>query len=137
MSIFLDANILFSGSNAKSHLHRLLIWLNGKEELVTSQYAITEAERNILIKRPYWQDTFKALLLFVEHVPEAPLALDAGLPDKDKPILGAAIAAKSNYLVTGDKRDFGHLYGKTLSGVMVVSILELADIMLEKHTPEA
>ncbi len=133
MSIFLDANILFSGSNANSHLHRLLIWLNGKEKLVTSKYALAEAERNIRVKRPDWQDKFKVLLSFVECVPEAPLALDAGLPDKDKPILGAAIAAKCSYLVTGDKRDFGHLYGKAVEGVMVVSVLELAQKMTEKH----
>ena len=134
MSIFLDANILFSGSNANSHLYRLLIWLNDKEKLVTSKYALAEAERNILVKRPNWHETFKMLVSFVECVPEAPLSLDAGLPDKDKPILGTGIAAKCRYLVTGDKRDFGHLFSKTVEGVTVVSILELAEIMTDKHS---
>lgn len=133
MSIFLDANILFSGSNKHSNLNRLLIWLNSREVLVTSPYALSEAERNILLKRPDWHETFNALRSFVGFVPEAALSLDVGLPDKDKPILGSAIGAKCKYLVTGDKQDFGHLYGKTVGGVRVVSVLELAEIMLGKH----
>ncbi len=133
MSIFLDANILFSGSNKHSNLHRLLVWLNSREALITSPYALSEAERNILLKRPDWHETFNALMSFVDCVPEAALSLDVGLPDKDKPILGSAIGAKCKYLVTGDKRDFGHLYGKPVGGVMVVSVLELAKIMLERH----
>ena len=41
------------------------------------------------------------------------------LVEKDRPILAAAIAASADYLVTGDKSHFGHLYGTRVSGVCV------------------
>jgi predicted nucleic acid-binding protein len=133
LSVFLDANVLFSGSREGSDLFRFLVWLDEKERLVTSRYVREEAERNILLKRADWHESFQELLLHIELIMDAPLFVEAGLPDKDKPVLGAAIAAKCAYLVTGDKKDFGHLYGKTIGGVTVVSVLELAKIMLEKH----
>jgi toxin ParE1/3/4 len=58
---------------------------------------------------------------------------DIRRPDKDKPILGAAMGAGCAYLVTGDKRVFGHLYGKTVEGVTVLNYLDFAEIMLKKH----
>jgi hypothetical protein len=133
MSGFLDANVLFSAGNADSSIHRLLTWLHGKEPLVTSAYAATEAARNIAAKRPLWKEKHEAVMARVKIVPEAVLHVDAGLPDKDKPILAAAIAAQCAYLVTGDKRDFGHLYGKTIEGVTVESLLDFTTIMLSKH----
>lgn len=134
MSVFLDANILFSGSNPKSNLYRFLTWLQAHEALVTSAYAASEAERNILVKRPDWHATYIDMMKNIAITPEAPLQIDAGLPDKDKPILGAAIAAKSVYLLTGDKRDFGHLYGQTIEDVTIIDVLEFTKIMLKKHT---
>ncbi len=41
---------------------------------------------------------------------------------KDQPILCGAIAAEADYLLTGDKKDFGHLFGRCVSGVTVVSV---------------
>jgi uncharacterized protein len=133
MSVFLDANILFSGSNTDSSIHRLLLWLNGKERLVTSSYTAMEASRNISAKRPAWEASHKTLMSYIGIVPDAVLHVDAGLPDKDKPVLAAAIAAKCAYLVTGDKRDFGHLYGKTIEGVMIISVLDFAESMMKKY----
>lgn len=42
------------------------------------------------------------------------------LDDKDVPILLAAIEARATHLLTGDQQDFGHLYGRTVSGVKIV-----------------
>jgi predicted nucleic acid-binding protein len=42
------------------------------------------------------------------------------LDPKDHPILLAAIHARADYLLTGDARHFGHLYGKRISGVLVL-----------------
>ena len=39
---------------------------------------------------------------------------------KDRPILVAAIHGKANFLLTGDGRHFGHLYGKRIDGVVVL-----------------
>ncbi len=133
MSIFLDANILFSGSNSASNLHRFLFWVCNKENLVTSRYAAEEARRNIIAKRPKWQKTFGVLMEKIRIIPDKPLRLEVGLPDKDQPILGAAIAAQCDYLLTGDRRDFGHLYSKVIEGVTVIDVLSLARIMFDKH----
>jgi hypothetical protein len=51
----------------------------------------------------------------------------ASLPLKDVPILGGAIAARTQYLLTGDERDFGRYYGETIEGVKVVSPKMLAE----------
>jgi hypothetical protein len=53
-------------------------------------------------------------------VPESPT--DRGplsLPDKDRPVLSAAMAARATHLVTGDRRHFGAFYGLTVAGVMI------------------
>ena len=49
------------------------------------------------------------------------LASGHRLPDKDIPIFAAAIAASATVLVTGDRRNFGSLYGKKVAGVTVVA----------------
>ena len=42
-------------------------------------------------------------------------------------ILGVAVSAKVTHLLTGDERDFGHLLGQTVQGVVVVSPRMLAE----------
>ena len=131
MLIYLDANIIFSGSNPESNMNRFLSLLSDKHTLVSSPYAIAEAERNIFAKRSQWIDGHEAVKKMIRVVKDEPLKVDARLPDKDKPILGAAISAKCNYLLTGDKRDFGHLYDKEIEGVTIISALSLAATLLE------
>lgn len=45
-----------------------------------------------------------------------------GLPAKDTPILAAAIAARVDILVTGDRRHFGALFGQEIEQVRVLSL---------------
>ncbi len=69
---------------------------------------------------------------YVKLVPLQLFDLDVKLADKDRPILCGAIAARADYLLTGDKRDFGHLFGRTISGVKIVSVqLLLADLIAQ------
>ena len=42
------------------------------------------------------------------------------LPEKDVPILLAAIAARATYLLTGDLRHFGSYFGKRVEGILVL-----------------
>ena len=51
-------------------------------------------------------------------------AAGLGLPENDAPILAAAAAAGADLLVTGDRRHFGHLYGKTIGRVRIVTLRE-------------
>jgi uncharacterized protein len=42
------------------------------------------------------------------------------LPDKDRPILLAAIGAGATHLLTGDFRHFGPYYGERIEGVLIL-----------------
>jgi len=52
------------------------------------------------------------------------------LPLKDRPILGGAIGGRATHLLTGDERDFGKYWGRTIQGVKIVSPKMLAEEML-------
>ncbi|GAG31199.1 unnamed protein product, partial [marine sediment metagenome] len=54
--------------------------------------------------------------------------LSVHLEEKDCPILCSAIQSKYDLLATGDRTHFGHLYGRTVEGVTIVSLRELAKI---------
>ncbi len=60
------------------------------------------------------------------------LDLPVELNAKDVPILGGAIAQHCTHLLTGDKRDFGFLYGKQLENVVIISPKLLAEEMVAK-----
>jgi predicted nucleic acid-binding protein len=58
----------------------------------------------------------------VDAPPNAPLPIEASaLPQKDLPILLAAIEAKATHLLTVDKKHFGRLRGQTVQGVLVLT----------------
>jgi uncharacterized protein len=119
--VFLDANVLFSAAwRADSGLTRL--WEIASLHLVTSPYAADEAERNLARKRPDGMARLTALLDRVE-ISTALVSLDDGhgLPPKDAPILAAAIGSRCEVLLTGDIADFGHLIGRTLHGVRILT----------------
>jgi hypothetical protein len=48
-----------------------------------------------------------------------PLPEAALLPEKDRPVLAAAIHHRCDILITGDRTHFGPLYGKQLQGVLI------------------
>lgn len=117
--LFLDANVLFSAAYREgAPLQRL--WNRKDTELLSSDYAIAEAERHLDAAQ---QRRLVDLLRTVRIVPNAP---PANLPEvrslrvKDVPILAAAIAARATHLITGDRRDFGAHFGKRLGGVLIV-----------------
>ena len=120
--IFLDANVLFSAAyRTDAGLRRL--WKLPGARLITSIYAAEEARRN-LSHPGQWRD-LEELLGSVEIVPTAaptdhPLFSDLELPDKDRPILLAAVSAGATHLLTGDFRHFGPYYGKRIEGVLVL-----------------
>ena len=120
--IFLDANVLFSAAYLEnSGLARL--WRLEDAELLSSAYAFEEARRNLVLDRPPALARLERLtseLMLVN--PPGSLRLPAGvrLDSKDRPILLAAIHGKADFLLTGDGRHFGHLYGKRIEGVLVL-----------------
>lgn len=126
MRLFLDANILFSAAKTEGAVHRLLHLLREKgHELVVDGYVIAEARRNLEVKFPGATDSLQRLLGNVSAAAKAPPPLPPQLypelPEKDRPVLAAAILQRCDVLLTGDKTHFGSLYGKTIAGMMIHS----------------
>ena len=127
MRVFLDANVLFSAArSAGSPLHGFFRLAEaGMWELVASPFALDEARRNIARKHPAQARELERLIARIAVCREAGAeevlwARSTGLPDKDAPILAAAVQAKADILVTGDRTDFGRFYERKLRGVEVL-----------------
>ena len=140
---FLDANVIFTAAHNPDGNGRALFKLAARRwvVLLSSRYALEEAARNIAVKLSECIGEFNRLtndLLLVAEPGQRQLALavSCGLPDKDAPILAAAIAAGASALVTGDRRDFGHLYGKSVEGVTVLTPAEaVLRVLSSRHSP--
>ena len=128
--IFLDANVLFSAAYRESAgLSRL--WTLSSTEVMTSGYAAEEARRNLTENAA--RSRLGKLLertTLVSEAPNVPLPRSIRLPENDRPILQAAIAAKATSLITGDLRDFGSLFGRTVAGVRIETPAEF----LRRHS---
>jgi len=119
--VFLDANVLFSAAYAPdSGLSQL--WQRKNARLIASGYVIEEALRNL--DDAAARDRLEALLGGVEQVGDPSAALDLEmekeLPENDRPVLRAAMAAGATHLLSGDRRAFGSWYGKRLAGVLIL-----------------
>ena len=124
MKVFLDANILFSASNPQWLTRHLLGALEQSgAALTSSEYVWDEAERNVRSHFPEYLEELGKLRSRLEWIQDPILAegLLEILPQKDRPVLAAAIRGKCSHLVTGDYKHFGDLMGLTLSGVKIVS----------------
>jgi len=130
MRVFLDANLLFSGSKKSGSVAEVIEFLSQKTELFTSDLAKEEARRNIEAKKPAWKEDFDKIISQVSVLPTILRSLPVELAEKDIPILSSAIAGKCDYFVTGDKRDFSHLFGKTVAGVKIVSLVSMAETLM-------
>lgn len=143
MRIFLDANILFSAAKSAGAIRHLLLNLGSNgQNFIVDEYVTTEARRNLSNKAN--QDAiqyFETLLLQLEVNPVQHQLRRAGstakestewLPEKDRPVLLAAIALKCDALVTGDRTHFGAGYGKTFGGVTIYSPAQLAQALFAK-----
>ena len=128
--LFLDANVLFSAAYSPDARLRLF-WQIPSTRLVTSLYAAEEARRNFT--KPDQRKRLELLLALIKQVAEADPAIlpaDVLLPEKDRPILAAAIASGATHLITGDRAHFGVWYGRKIGGVTVLPPAAYVD---ERH----
>jgi predicted nucleic acid-binding protein len=116
--LFLDANVLFSAVyRPDAGITRL--WKLKNVELLTSNYAAEEARVNL--SEPEQQQRLAELLEKVRIVTGiSPLPREVSLPEKDRPILQAALHARATHLLTGDKQHFGQYFGRRFDGVLIV-----------------
>jgi predicted nucleic acid-binding protein len=141
--IFLDANVLFPAAlRPRDRAYALFrIAREGGCVLLASAYALGEARENLAAKAlhalPRLESLVPLLEIVLEPSPEMlALAMDEGLPAKDAPILAAAMAARADLLVTGDRRHFGPLFGRGVNGVWILSLADgLAVVLAALDSP--
>ncbi|MEO7299786.1 MAG: hypothetical protein ABI042_14560 [Verrucomicrobiota bacterium] len=101
-------------------------------ECLTNDYAIAEARRNLELKFPTQVRELDSIIKNCEVVRVLVGELEVELKSKDVPILKGAIVGKATHLLTGDERDFGKFYGKTIQGVTIISPRMLADEFVKR-----
>jgi len=135
MRIFLDANILFSAAKSAGAVRRLLDMLfQANHECWADTYVVEEARRNLAAKSPdglVFLDSLLSRIQIAEAQPHRPASRELlSLPEKDRPVLAAAVQLKCDALMTGDRRHFGHLFGQVVEGVAIYSPRSLAETIL-------
>jgi len=110
--IFIDSNVLFSASYMENHSF-LIFWTSELARAVTWTYVAHETRRNA--KTAAHRYRLERLLGQSEMVDDPGDRQIEGisLPEKDRPILSGALAARARYLVTGDKNHFGAYFDRT------------------------
>ena len=137
MRIFVDANVLFSAARSAGAIRTLLQMLQSTgHALAADTYVVTEARRNLEAKASADTQIYLQGLLAqmeVRQVSYAEVAHEQSLvrwlPEKDRPVLLAAMAMQCDVLLTGDRTHFGAGYGKTFGGVMVYAPAQLARVL--------
>ena len=119
--VFLDANVLFSAGYKSTRLR--ILWTLTDVTLLSSEYAVREAELNLSRFKPEAVEELNRLLKGVTISPQIqlpPLPANIALVEKDAPILQAAIGVQATHLLTGDVKHLGHLFGVTVEGVLIL-----------------
>lgn len=119
--LFLDANVLFSAAY-RTDARVGALWELEDARLVTSEYAIEEARRNLTTdagKRRL--EKLIARLDIASSLPDRPLPRGVTLPGKDRPILLAAIQVGATHLLTGDVSHFGRYFGREVEGLRILT----------------
>ena len=132
MRVFLDANVLLSAAKSNGAVREFLgLLLDAGHECWVDHYVVIEARRNLGAKDPETLPALETLLarfrICPVQVPGRALADVTWLPEKDRPVLAAAIRLRCDALVTGDHKHFGEGYGKVFGGVTIHSPRSLAE----------
>jgi predicted nucleic acid-binding protein len=136
MRAFLDANILFTAAYSPDGKARFLID-NGADlgvALVSSEYAIEEAVRNLVKKKPMAIIDFEKCRAGIGQVPSLQRKCPIQLRDKDVPIYVTAVGHQCTHLITGDLKDFGPFMNSPhlTEGVVIQTVGEFLDSLVYK-----
>jgi predicted nucleic acid-binding protein len=118
--VFLDANVLFSAAYGSPRIRTLRERArSGRCRLLASRHTIEEARRNL--GDPAHHATLARLLEEVTVVDEAPSGLrpPIAVPDDDRTVFLAALAAGATHFLTGDVRHYGAHFGAPVAGMRI------------------
>ena len=116
--LFLDANILFSAAY-RENAGLLQFWKLKNVALCSSHYAVEEARINLTEEKQKRRLARLARSISLFDAIPRELPRGVSLPEKDVPILLAALEARATHLITGDIRHFGPYLGGTIEGIFV------------------
>jgi predicted nucleic acid-binding protein len=117
--LFLDANVLFSAAY-RPRAGLLQLWKLDNAVLCSSRYALEEARINLAEEEQRTQLTKLSEAVHWFDAAQRKLPRGISLPEKDVPIILAAIDARATHLLTGDVRHFGPYFGKKIEGIAIV-----------------
>lgn len=118
--LFLDANVLFSAAY-RTDAGLVQFWKLKDVILCSSHYAVEEARINLAENSQRRRLAKLARRLRLFEAARQDLRNGLSLPEKDAPILLAAIEAQATHLITGDVRHFGSYFGKQIEGILILS----------------
>lgn len=87
--------------------------------MLSSGYALEEAKFNL--EEAAQKKRLEVLARTLQLFDATRTVLPAGisLPEKDRPILLAALEGRATHLLTGDLKHFGPYFGKTIAGMLI------------------
>lgn len=109
--VFFDANVLYSALHSPSGApaEAVALHANGRIDMVVSNLVLTELVRTVRLKLPLHLEDLRRFLAGSppEVVPNPSLqelrAVRKVVNPKDAPIIAAALTARVDYLLTGDR----------------------------------
>ena len=146
VKVFLDSNVILSGLLSDKGAPRIILdvlslhlpQLKG----MTGEYNLREIERNLVNKLPALFPVYKKYLpkLNLKIIPLPPLKeiknFSGQIADKDTPVLASAIIAQADFLVTGDKKDFGKLKTEDKLPLKILSPSEFLNRIISQIIPK-
>jgi predicted nucleic acid-binding protein len=117
--LFLDANVLFSAAY-RPGAGLLQLWKLKNVALCSSRYALEEARINLDEEEQRARLTKLSEVVHFFDAGQRKLPRGISLPEKDVPIMLAAIEARATHLLTGDVRHVGQYFGKKIEGIVIV-----------------
>lgn len=138
--VFLDANVLYSAADSPDGLNAALFKVAGRRdnvELLANRYVWSEADIHLM------DNGLAQARTELQRLVDNDLSIEAGAPfaltlrmrpyvptdPADTPVLAGAVSAGADWLVTSDRKDFDHLYGTTVEGVLVLRPRQAFDLL--------
>ena len=115
----MDSNVIISATRLETSRF-LILWQLANVVLVASPYVVKEVLDHVQGPASLRFETLLKQMERVEDPRSTNIPPDTILVEKDRPILSAALSAHANFLLTGDKNHFGHLYGTSVKETLIL-----------------